>query len=350
MIKKLLSILITASILVYWGCTDEKDPVTSEPNDYSLILTEYADEVVVGTYHELEEKAGDLKTSVDLFVQSSTQSNLNAACDSWKAARAPWELSEAFLFGPVAFLSLDPSMDSWPLDQTQLQQVLDSQFDLTPEFIRNGLGYSLRGFHTIEYLLFKDGSPRNVAEVTQREKEYLSSVAQVLFEDTETLHNEWHDGFRDEFVNAGKSGSRYTSQIQAVQEIIEGIITIADEVGNGKIGDPYLTKDVQSVESQFSWNSLTDFKNNILSIENAYLGKNPDGIDGIGLDDFVNGINESLNTRVRQEITASYNAIDAIPEPFRNNLNADTQILAAIEACNTLLNTFQQDVKPLIAN
>jgi len=350
MSKTLLSILSAVIILYIVGCSSEEDPVAPEPNDYSQIITDYADEVVVATYHELEEKAGGLKTTIDAFVQSSTQTNLDASCDAWKAARVPWEMSEAFLFGPVAFLSLDPSMDSWPLDQSQLEQVLNSQFELTPEFIRDGLGYSLRGFHTIEFLLFRDGSPRNVADVTQREKEYLSSVSQVLLEDTETLHNEWHDGFRDEFVNAGSSGSRYSSSTQAVQEIIEGIIVIADEVGNGKIGDPYLTKDVLSVESQFSWNSLTDFKNNILSIENAYMGKNPNGIDGTGLDDFIKEINQTLDTRVKQEITAAYNAIDAIPEPFRNNLYADTPILAAIEACNTLLNTFQEDVKPFITN
>ena len=349
MSKKLLLILAVVSMLVYWGCSED-EPVTPEQNDYTQIITVYADEVVVATYHELEEKAGDLKTSVDAYIQSFSQANLDVTCEAWREARIPWEMSEAFLFGPVAFLSLDPSLDSWPLDQAQLQEVLDSQFELTPEFIRDGLGYSLRGFHTIEYLLFRDGNPRNTADLTQREKEYLSSVTQVLLEDTETLHNEWHDGFRDEFVNAGSSGSRYASQDQAVQEIIEGIIVIADEVGNGKIGDPYLTKDVQSVESQFSWNSLTDFKNNIISIENAYLGKNPSGIDGIGLDDLVREQNQALDTRVKQEITAAYNAIDAIPEPFRNNLYADAQITAAIDACNTLMNTFLQDVKPLITN
>jgi uncharacterized iron-regulated protein len=241
-------------------------------------------------------------------------------------------------------------MDSWPLDQAQLEEVLNSQFELTPEFIRDGLGYSLRGFHTIEFLLFRDGNPRNAADITYREKEYLIAVTEVLLEDTKTLHNEWHEGFRDEFVKAGSSGSRYASQLQAVQEIIEGIITIADEVGNGKIAGPYQTKDVLTVESQFSWNSLTDFKNNIKSIENAYIGRNPNGSDGSGLEEMVGELNSSLDSRVKQEITDAYNKIGSIPEPFRNNLNADNQILAAIEACNKLVSTFLQDVKPLFHN
>ena len=349
MSKKIITILFALSILVYWGCSDE-EPVTPEQSDYSQTLVSYADNVVVATYHNLEVKASELKTTVDVFFQSSTQDNLNSACEAWRAARVPWELSEGFLFGPVAFLSLDPSLDSWPLDEAQLEEVLNSQFELTSEFIRDGLGYSLRGFHTIEFLLFRDGNPRIVADVTDREKEYLIAVTQVLLEDTETLHQEWDGGFRNEFVNAGSSGSRYTSQVQAVQEIIEGIITIADEVGNGKIGGPYLTKDVLSVESQFSWNSLTDFKNNIISIENAYMGKFPNETDGPGLDDIIKSKNSQLDTRVKQEITDAYNAINGIPEPFRNNLYADAEITAAIEACNTLLNTFLEDVKPLVTN
>ncbi|MCK7520662.1 MAG: hypothetical protein MZV64_24685 [Ignavibacteriales bacterium] len=141
-------------------------------------------------------------------------------------------------------------MDSWPLDQVNLQEVLDSQFEFTPEFIRDGLGYSLRGFHTIEYLLFRDGNPRNTADLTQFYEKEVTRVQllkcywkiQKLFTTNGTMDS------RDE-LKSSSSGSRYASQDQAVQEIIEGIREIADEVGNGKIGDPYTTKNVLSVES-----------------------------------------------------------------------------------------------------
>lgn len=41
-------------------------------------------------------------------------------------AREPWEKSEAFLFGPVDAMGLDPNMDSWPLDQASIIQILNS--------------------------------------------------------------------------------------------------------------------------------------------------------------------------------------------------------------------------------
>ena len=67
-------------------------------------------------------------------------------------------------------LGLDPNMDSWPLDQNGIVQVLNSQnwddlewsgnFDEEDEAI--GAAQSVRGYHTLEYLLFKDGQPRTV--------------------------------------------------------------------------------------------------------------------------------------------------------------------------------------------
>lgn len=77
-----------------------------------------------------------------------------------------WEKSEAFLFGPVDALGLDPNMDSWPLDQDAIVNHLksgnfndllwgDGDDDSKVEAAQN-----IRGFHTLEFLLFKDGNPR----------------------------------------------------------------------------------------------------------------------------------------------------------------------------------------------
>ena len=77
-------------------------------------------------------------------------------------------MSEAFLFGPVDALGLDPNMDSWPLDQDAIVNHLssgnvsdliwgDGDDDGKVEAAQN-----IRGFHTLEFLLFKDGKARTV--------------------------------------------------------------------------------------------------------------------------------------------------------------------------------------------
>ncbi len=331
-------------ILGLAACSDDNPVNPVETYDFSSIMNSYSDQVIIATYADLDIKTAALQTACETFAGNPTQDNLNVAANAWYAARVPWELSEAFLFGPVAFLSIDPSMDSWPVDETQLESVLSSSFELTPDFVRNGLGYSLRGFHTLEYFLFTDGNFRDYSNITERGRLYMTSVATVLAEDAANVHDQWISSYGAEFKNAGKSGSRYSSVNQAVQEIADGIITIVDEVGNGKISEPYVTKDVNTVESQYSWNSISDFSNNIKGVKNAYLGGT-----GVGIDEYIKSKNSQLNDRVISEIEDAITKISSMPEPFRNNLNANTEIQAAIDACNVLLETFINDVKPLLS-
>ncbi|MDE5870403.1 MAG: peptidase M75, partial [Muribaculaceae bacterium] len=135
---------------------------------YQAIVDNYVDVVVVPTYKSLKERNEALYQTVLKFKNSPSDANFASACNAWLEAREPWEKSEAFLFGPVDALGLDPNMDSWPLDQDNIVQILnsgnydnldwsDGDDDDTIEAVQ-----SVRGFHTLEFLLFKDGQPRKV--------------------------------------------------------------------------------------------------------------------------------------------------------------------------------------------
>lgn len=132
------------------------------------IINQYVDGVVLPTYKSLMEKNEALLTSVTNFKNSPSNENFAAACNAWLVAREPWEKSEGFLFGPVDAKGLDPNMDSWPLDQVAIVQILESRNydDLnwvdsdTDEAIE--ASQAVRGFHTLEFLLFKDGQPRTI--------------------------------------------------------------------------------------------------------------------------------------------------------------------------------------------
>jgi predicted lipoprotein len=130
------------------------------------ILRVYADEVVVPTYLDLKEKAWVLYNAVDALRQNPTdQSKLDAACEAWRATRVPWERSEAILFGPASedMLSLDPLMDMWPLSQEEIAGILqNTTLQSVEQFIHAITHEDVRGFHTLELLLFKDGQNRKV--------------------------------------------------------------------------------------------------------------------------------------------------------------------------------------------
>lgn len=132
------------------------------------IINNFVDNVVVPTYRDLVEKNNALKVAVDAFAANPSNEGFEACCNAWLIAREPWETSEAFLFGPVDEFGLDPNMDSWPLDQNGIVQIMKSQKwndlewsgdddDAKVEAARN-----VRGFHTLEFLIFKDGKPRTI--------------------------------------------------------------------------------------------------------------------------------------------------------------------------------------------
>jgi uncharacterized iron-regulated protein len=347
--KRSLLVLFLSVMAAIAGCSDDEAVAPTESYDFSAVLSAYSEQVVVATYEDMKSKGAALSAAVAaLDADPADQGRLDAAAAAWRAMREPWEASEAFLFGPADFLSLDPALDSWPVDHQQLDNVLASSFDLTPDFIRNGLGPALRGFHTVEYLLFRDGAPRTAGDVTAREREYLLAATQVLATDAAALADAWSGGFADEFARAGKSGSRYASQIDAVTEIINGMSGILDEVANGKVADPVTQQDVRLVESQFSWNSITDFQNNIRSARNAYLGGYHLGSDGVGLNVFVAEQDASLDARLQDELDDAIAALAAIPAPFELNLDATAPIEAAQEAMRKVQATLEEDVKPLL--
>ncbi len=342
------------SLLLCLGCSDSDAADTSTPGntsyDFAPLLRGVTQVVIVPTYAQLRDKAALLKLAVDSSNASPDNQNLfNAAAAAWVATRKPWENSEAFLYGPAATLALDPALDSWPVDRQQLEAVLASENALTPQFVRDGLGDELKGFHTIEYLLFREGQARPVASVSSREREYLGAVTQVLAENALTLWDAWDGDYAVEFQNAGQTGSRYATQRDAVYEWLQGMVDICDEVANGKIADPFDEQNPELVESQFSWNSLDDFQDNIRSVQNAWSGNyGASGEQGLGLDQFVGSKNAALVTRIDGEIQTAIDKIAAIPFPFRNNLNSSATITAAQQAITKVRDSFENDVRPLI--
>ena len=134
------------------------------------IAEQFVDVVVLPTYQDLQEKNRTLLDVVNQFCENPSDANFENVCNAWLEAREPWEKSEAFLIGPVANWGLDPNMDSWPLDVNAIVQLLESQNwnemqwsgDYNEDSETIGAAQNVRGYHTLEFLSFKNGEPRKV--------------------------------------------------------------------------------------------------------------------------------------------------------------------------------------------
>jgi putative iron-regulated protein len=352
-----LRTLTLAGALALAACADDGGGTASSFD--REIVSHFADDVVVPTYERLAARLSALDTAVNTLASGPTAAKLTAAQEAWIAAREPWEQSEGFLFGPVDSYGYDPALDSWPVNRSDLDAVLASNDTFTAEYVRN-LQETQKGFHTVEYLLFGEGRTKRVEDFTTRQFDYMKALSVELKNVSTALAKTWTESvdgrppYREVLASSGQSGNTaYPSVEAAAQEMVGGIINILDEVANGKIADPYDAKDPQLVESQFAYNSLTDFSNNIRSVENVYLGRLP-GATAAGptLADFVKGEKPELDTRVRKELSDAIAALGRIPEPFSTAIK-DPSAADEIEAAQTAIRkaqaTFETDVNPLLS-
>ena len=175
------------------------------------VLETYVNAVVLPTYNDLVKANTALYQAAQAFAQSPSDARFAAVCEAWFDARAPWETSEAFLFGPVDALGLDPNMDSWPLDQEAIVNILNSgKFDNLTWSDGNSddeieAVQSVRGFHTMEFLAFKNGKARTLNDGTSTDPadldytsqnakswgNYMVQVGYLLQQDATALYDAW---------------------------------------------------------------------------------------------------------------------------------------------------------------
>lgn len=244
---------------------------------------------------------------VNNSVISGSQEVLNQACADWKVARANWENTEAFLFGAADVYSIDPHTDTWPVAANDLADVLRDEKAMgnLDNFIKTA-NSGILGYHGLEYVLFRQGEPRKIDQVTNLEYDYICAVAKDLYNATATLEAAWdskesnaerlqiakeyvathlaidddgnQEGALGTFQNFGKAFKNpgtgdWATALEATLEIISGCQDIIGEVGDSKIGLPYTGEDATYIESPYAYNSITDFYDNIVSCKNALYGQ-----------------------------------------------------------------------------
>lgn len=361
----------------FTACSDDDDTTAGELSTKEQTLqaaaVPYVDNTVLPTYKTMADEAIRLYDKCldiqDKFSRHAlTEADIREAGEYWKNSRKSWELSEAFLFGPAANHNIDPHIDSWPLDKASMDALLADIRSGKEWKIDNHGGYGLLGFHAIEYVLFEltaDGNqsrPHNPANYTAEELTYLVTVAEdlrnqcvlleacwagddAISEEKQNILEEAELGYGEQYgwmmKNAGKPGSTFITFQAVAEEIIQGCIDIADEVGNTKIGKPHLAgndEDRNYIESPYSLNSVEDFQDNIRSIRNSYCGSKT---GDASISDYVKSVNPALDTKIRADIENAIAKIGLIPEPFRKNATGN-EAETAIKACNDLVSTLSK--------
>ena len=330
---------------------------TEQENYLRKVLENLVSNVIVPTYTDLANDVEDLeKTLNGLTVNTITQAQINSACDDFKKARQHWERSEAFLMGAASDFDVDPTIDSWPLNRTLLLSYFNN--GMNDEMLEDA---TILGFHALEFILFRNGQPRRVAELQTndtytnftaitgaQELAYAQTICKLLKERCFQLQVAWEGettanasrvavvkaanlkyvtenglSYGENLTKAGISGSKSTfatlkTAIAQVLSDDEGsCVAIANEVGTAKIANPFSAGDIAYVESPYSYNSIADFRDNIRSIRNVWLGSTDKTANRYSFHTFFASVkSDAINTAMESAYVAAIVNISNMPSPF----------------------------------
>jgi putative iron-regulated protein len=314
----------------------------------SDVIAGFTNGLVYTRYGELLNSTVTLQDAVTQLINTTSDNNLNNARVYWKQMRANWELSEGFLLGPVESNDYDPNTDTWPTDYVQMDSLLASNNPLTTDDVKN-LPQSLRGYHPLEYMLWGKGGSKTTGNFTDRQKQYMASlISDLLDNNVQALYNDWFlgsDNYKLQVETAGKGSNQFSSRRTLFLNIISAMTDICGEVGGSKMLEPYNARDSAITESPYSSNTLTDFRNNILGLQQVYMGIN--GYKAIH--DLVAAKNLQLDQKIQTQMNAAVHSFDNITERYEEAIfNQRTQVKQTMDQLTALNELLENELKDFI--
>ena len=334
-----------------------KSNLTTEQETFLRnVLARLVSDVIIPTYTDLADDVEDLEETLNgLTVSNITQAQINEACEDFKDARENWERSEAFLMGAASDFDIDPTIDSWPLNRALLLSYFNN--GMNNEMLEDA---TILGFHALEFILFRNGQPRKVAELQgndtyknferisgAQELKYAQTICTLLKQRCFQLQVAWEGqtaknasrmavvraagldyltenglSFGENLMGAGQnSKSTFKTLKAAIAQVLsddEGsCVGIANEVGTAKIANPFSAGDISYVESPYSYNSIRDFQDNIRSIRNVWYGSTNGSAASTSFDAFFKSVGETTaNSATVNAISNTISKIGSMPAPF----------------------------------
>ncbi len=324
MLRRLIPATSVLLSLALVGCGDSQGTALR-----SALLKELAENVALPAYRDFDTRTEALAGALTALESTPTEATLTEAQSAWRAARASWLSQEAYRIGPAEELHTSAAVNQVP-STTGIDSLLAGQTPLTEASVAEQ-GANRKGFLAIEYLLF-DAQGGNAAVLSRlmaegnagtRRRAYLKALGAVLHANATAVRTAWEPGegnYVAQLATAGNSGSKYTTQKEAVDEVVNRLIASV-EVAEMKLSKPLGfdtggTIRPDQEDARRSDNSLRDLENMYQGMERIWLGADGNG----GLSRLVSANNKRLDETVRADLASVRLALEEIPPPLRTAL------------------------------
>ncbi|MET3924368.1 imelysin family protein [Devosia sp. 2618] len=305
------------------------------------VLANYADIALAG-YEDALTTAKALDAAIDALIATPSEATLTAAREAWKAARIPYQQTEAFRFGSPIVDEWEGRVNAWPLDEGLIDYVdasygnesdsnalylanvianpkiiidgveLDAT-NITPELLQDNLQEAAgvesnvaTGYHAIEFLLWgqdlngtgpgagnRPYTDYSTADHADRRGAYLKAASTLLVNDIEEMVGNWTaDGAAREAL--GELG---------IPAILTGMGSLSfGEVAGERMKLGLLLHDPEEEHDCFSDNTHISHLYDAIGVRNVYEGKYTriDGsvVEGASLSQVIAAKDAALDTEI----------------------------------------------------
>lgn len=305
------------------------------------VLTDVAERVVVPSFERLRAEAEGLAAAAGAAASSPSLAHVEAARDAWRAARAAWGASEAYLIDPPFDPGRLAKIDTYPVDATRVEAVIAGGSAIDADLVE-GLGSTVKGFFAVEYLLFAEpDDPAAVvaaladASTGEARRSYLAAAAAVLASDLSSAADQWDPAGRD------LAGSLGRDENMSVERLANRLAVLTETIADRRLGGP-LGKtsggvpQPRSAQSERSGNTRQDILDALGGLRNVYFGRF--GAERTaGLDELVSAASGELDDAYRAALSGAIEAVEAIPEPLTEAVESDRASVEAAYAASKAL-------------
>ena len=201
-------VLLVFTLLALFTCSESDDNNSSSPSDNfdrQLMLTNWADNIIIPALQDLSSDLSVLVADKDVFITSPDDASLNQLRVSWLEAYKTWQYVEMFNIGKAEEINYGFQMNVYPTNITDIQANINADsYDLS-----NANNHDAVGFPAVDYMLYglreSDQEILNAYSIDPNFEgniSYLSDLINQMDALTSTVLEDWTSGYRDVFVNS----------------------------------------------------------------------------------------------------------------------------------------------------
>jgi len=344
------------------------------------VLEQYAD-VAHAMYEDALITARALQESVGRLVENPTEDNLAAARSAWKAARIPYQQTEALRFGNAIVDEWEGKVNAWPLDEGLIDYVAaayGTESDENPYFTANViaseklmlsgrvidsrtidktlLAESLHeldgveanvatGYHAIEFLLWgqdlngtgpgagaRPASDFDNGNCTgghcQRRAAYLTAATGLLVDDLSWMTEQWTSG------GAARKALLEGDPRKGLATILTGMGSLSyGELAGERMKLGLMLHDPEEEHDCFSDNTHWSHYYDAKGMQNVYAGsyQRVDGgrLEGASISDLVAARDPQADQALRARLNETLAKMQVIADSAERDGVAYDQLIAA---------------------